>query len=221
MAMELTHVRFALDLQVRLNVRDKAMYLLGSIYPDSRYLTGLPRGATHGTNSPRDPFHEDEDFRKGWATHVLYDGMTAELVMAQTPFSRRELVQGNEAWQEMSAVKLVEDMQSYEVLGERGRVITTLEFRKAPQDESMEKLLAYTRLQEILYREQPTLETYKKFWIEFGVRENLAESIVERAEKYLNDSIAATSIAAIYNQTLKACREKRPSQSNTPARGRV
>lgn len=209
--MELTHVRFALDLQEWLNVKGERAYLLGSIYPDSRYLTGLSRHATHGTDSPRDPFHEEDDFKKGWATHVLYDEMTAGPVMAQTPFSRSELAQGNEAWQEMSAVKLVEDMQSYEVLGERGRVITTLKFREAPQNESMEKLIAYTRLQETLYREQPTLETYKKFWIEFGVREDLAESIIERAGKYLDNSSAATSIAAIYNQTLEACREKLPS----------
>lgn len=208
--MELTHVRFALDLQARLGVKGKRAYLLGSIYPDSRYLTGLSRDATHGIDKPHDPFREDDDFRKGWGTHVRYDEMTAEPLMALTSFSRSELAQGNEAWQEMSAVKLVEDMQSYEALGARGRVITTLEFKEAPQGESMEKLLAYTRLQETLYRERPTLETYKKFWIEFGAREDLAESIIERAGKYLNNSSATTSIAAIYNQTLESCREKLP-----------
>lgn len=41
MALEATHLRFALDLLPKLEVKDINDYLAGSIYPDSRYTTGI------------------------------------------------------------------------------------------------------------------------------------------------------------------------------------
>ena len=100
MAMEMTHVRFAKELQEILNVSDVNAYYCGAIYPDSRYFTGLPRVRTHGEHSPKlSSLQNATDFEKGWATHLYYDEVaTAKLrSIPGCPSGKNE--QGNYIWQ--------------------------------------------------------------------------------------------------------------------------
>ena len=50
MALEATHMRFALDLKNKYQVRNIKKYIVGTIYPDSRYLSGIDRTLTHSEN---------------------------------------------------------------------------------------------------------------------------------------------------------------------------
>ncbi|MFH1835317.1 MAG: hypothetical protein ABH851_03910 [Methanobacteriota archaeon] len=64
MALELTHVLFARDLKDKLNVQNEAEYYAGTVYPDSRYTTGIQRDKTH-VKAPLDPFVEGLDDFEG------------------------------------------------------------------------------------------------------------------------------------------------------------
>lgn len=41
MALEGTHIRFALDVGDKYNIKDLGKYISGTLYPDSRYITGI------------------------------------------------------------------------------------------------------------------------------------------------------------------------------------
>ena len=55
MALEATHIRFAFDLKDVYDVSDIDAFVSGSIYPDSRYVTGIDRLATHPEGYLNDP----------------------------------------------------------------------------------------------------------------------------------------------------------------------
>lgn len=115
MAMEFTHLRFAVDLAPNLNVGDMTAYLSGSIYPDSRYVTRIPRNLTHGPDSPHNPFASDlDDFQKGWATHLLYDEKSLQKYKDLSPWPERKIVGFGEEWIFVTAEKLIEDLVSYD-----------------------------------------------------------------------------------------------------------
>jgi hypothetical protein len=50
MALEATHIRFALDLKDTYGVNDVHAFVSGAVYPDSRYVMGIDRIATHPVN---------------------------------------------------------------------------------------------------------------------------------------------------------------------------
>ena len=73
MALEATHIRYALDNKDRFDVSDETKYVSGTVYPDSRYPTGIARTLTHDDSQMQKNFWSNDDFRKGWAAHLLYD----------------------------------------------------------------------------------------------------------------------------------------------------
>ena len=68
MSLNATHLRFALEVQKKYSVENLNQYLAGSIYPDSRYLTGATRDQTHPKT-----LHPTSDFERGWAAHLWCD----------------------------------------------------------------------------------------------------------------------------------------------------
>ena len=68
MALQATHIKFALDLQAKYNVKNLEKYISGANYPDSRFLTGVGREKTHDLDSLE---LLDSDFKKGWHNHLI------------------------------------------------------------------------------------------------------------------------------------------------------
>ena len=66
-------MRFSNDIKDSLNVIDDKKYYQGVAYPDSRGLTGIKRNFTHDINQTKRVFFKEDDFKKGWASHVVYD----------------------------------------------------------------------------------------------------------------------------------------------------
>lgn len=112
MAFEATHVRFALDLADALRIQNVQTYLSGCVYPDSRYITRISRELTHG---PLPSVDGATDFEKGMLTHHWYDELVGPKYMEHSSWPGPVKGMG-EAWMYMTAVKLVEDQQSYDAL---------------------------------------------------------------------------------------------------------
>lgn len=47
MALEASHIRFALDLKDKYSIQDVQKLVSGTVYPDSRYATKIDRQLTH------------------------------------------------------------------------------------------------------------------------------------------------------------------------------
>ena len=48
MALAATHIRLAIDMAGRYPIKRFSEFISGTIYPDSRWLTGIDRDLTHG-----------------------------------------------------------------------------------------------------------------------------------------------------------------------------
>ena len=113
MALEATHMQFALDLKDEYQVIDLEKYIVGSIYPDSRYVTGIDRTLTHGEWILADDFTVD-DFHKGWQVHQLADNIQTEIIKDYFPklvpvFAKEDKMIKDE-WTMFSAIKIIQDM---------------------------------------------------------------------------------------------------------------
>jgi hypothetical protein len=105
MALPATHLRFAADLTDQLVVSDWSAHLSGTLYPDSRWVTGVDRHQTHDARF-LDPAFATDDFSLGWHIHCVCDQIQGDIhaeilgdLESLTPDAR---------WVRMSAAKIIQ-----------------------------------------------------------------------------------------------------------------
>lgn len=204
MAMEATHIRFALDLMPMLRIADIDAYCAGAVYPDTRYVTRVDRHVTHGPACPHDPFADDlTDFERGWATHLLYDHLAGDVMKSYLSPDLGELRQGSPAWAMLGAMKIVEDLESIRLKPELLQHLQRLSIRQSPAGESSEQLDEFCDIASSLYRSVPAVVDYCKWIVKLGVSESLAHTIQTHVRAIQNDADFSAKIRAIYGETLE------------------
>ena len=200
MALELTHVRFADALAPHLDIQNEADYIAGAIYPDSRYVTGIQRELTHEGKSPQDPFAAGlSDFEKGWATHLLYDHYGHKYYFDLMSYTREEISGLGPGWQQLSAIKAIEDMASYQVMGETAQRMQNITFPTFPNDEDEARMQIYADLQRDLYKQEPTAQTYGTFVRQFIQDEAVCQGLEREMTTILADKQKTAAIHAIFD----------------------
>lgn len=205
MAMEATHVLFARDLQKDLFVKDPSAFFSGCVYPDSRYVTHVSRDITHGIDTPQSPFIIGlSDFEKGWATHLLYDQLGGkrmrEFLEGDPDFSREALIT-------MTAMKLLEDQQSYDRLGgEAAKIFRTMRIDVSPKGEDVDAVRAYLEMNAELYAKRPEFDDYRRLLQKFIPSSEYIEGIIHKAKRLLTQWEIKESILTIYDQSLEETR---------------
>ncbi len=199
MAMEGTHIRFARDLlaQSLLSVTDLTAYYSGAVYPDSRYVTGIPRSQTHENQCPQDPFMSGlTDFEKGWATHLVYDVLASiekRTALATIPNEYRE-----DDWAFHSAIKLVEDQQSVLLLGSDTQILQTLILTERPRNEDLEKMVQYYQNLREAYGSNGTFEDYHATSLKWGMPRTRVDRLIELSKIFSEDPAVVEVIRLIY-----------------------
>ena len=149
MALEGTHIRFALDLKKGLNVLSLDQYLSGTIYPDSRYLTKIDRLLTHNDNLLKKSFYQNDDFNKGWAVHkacnIAQYRVLQELFRDQLSSSEKKVVSGNNNWIFRTAIKILQDLSDINKFNIREN-IQYLTYIRNPNGEDAEKIKQYNQI---------------------------------------------------------------------------
>lgn len=205
MAFEATHLRFARDLQNRLDIANQSEYLAGSVYPDSRYVTRIHRDMTHGEDAPHDPFQSSlSDFEKGWATHLLYDRLSSERMQSLRPLPGT--IKGfNDVWIHRTAEKLIEDMASFRVLGENRSLLRSVQSTTCPRNEPVERLRDYYELiQQIYHDEQMTIHAYDVMWDAFHIPPDIAARVNAAFEQIGKDVTSVREIESVYGYVLQS-----------------
>ena len=203
MAFEMTHMRFAVDLAPRLDIKDFPSYLAGSIYPDSRYVTKIHRNLTHGEGVPQDPFASGlDDFRKGWATHILYDHEGIQKYKGLSPWPERKIVGFGEEWIFTTAAKLVEDFLSFDTMTVPREMIDGLT-PPAPLNQEVPMLLAsYYDDNRDIYQNRPTLSDYRRIMLGWNIDKSVIDELIAKTGELLNDKFMIEKISRIYPEIL-------------------
>jgi hypothetical protein len=149
MAIEATHIRFALDLKDELGIKELDKYLSGTIYPDSRYITKIDRKLTHDNSYTKREFYDDDDFKKGWAVHLTCDTLQREII--KELFSDllkgtgEEIVYGKENWIIRTAIKIIQDISDAEFIGVKN-YIKYLGYFNNPNNEDLDLIKRYNQI---------------------------------------------------------------------------
>jgi hypothetical protein len=204
MALEGTHIRFALDIKEKYKPVGIGRYILGTVYPDSRYVTGIDRDATHPESESWD-LQSIDDFRKGWAAHLLADDVQYRILQEFLPeVFEGEHGQGSESWIKQSAVKILQDMEDIKEFDVRP-YLPYLQQAETPNGENPEAMKRYHDIFLEMYAspEQLSISSGYEMWRRLGVGDDLCEQIRQKAESYAADPRTMAAIKKIYPEMLR------------------
>ncbi|MBI4239471.1 hypothetical protein HY620_00590 [Candidatus Uhrbacteria bacterium] len=199
MALEASHIRFALDLKEKYHVTDIQRYLSGTLYPDSRYSTGIARRLTH----PNEGIFGEDDFKKGWQAHLMVDDIQLTLIRNAMPdVFGGEIRQNSDEWVKLTAIKVLQDIDDCKKFD----IARYLSFvAENPNNEDIEVIKKYNNVVSEMYSrpESINIDSYSVVWKVFGLSEELAEKITTQTEEYSADERVMQLVASLYGGVLE------------------
>ncbi len=204
MALQGSHIRFALDVKDLLSVKDADAYISGSIYPDSRYVTKINRLATHPKGYQTDLSFRTSDFRKGWFSHLLYDDVQASAISETIPgIDEGMRDQGEEMWIKRTAVKIlqdIEDVRNFDMQIARD----SLTYIETPNGEPKAVMREYYECIANLYKnpETLTLDDELNMWSRFGIANDLIHKVRAQVKQYVGDHRIVSAVKKLHTSIL-------------------
>ncbi|MBU2646621.1 hypothetical protein KKI24_18070 [bacterium] len=200
MALITTHIRFALDLADRFAISDMDAYISGTVYPDSRWISGIDRELTHHERF-RSPDFPTSDFTRGWQIHCVCDEIQNQLFAAQFP----EQIPSSpeQRWVELSVAKLVQDMNDLQQFDLRAG-LSHLDHVVNPNGEDIMLVQSFYRIIRQAYHHHgvPTPQAYKQLWLDVGLSEALANQIIRDLKTQLQNLPWVTSVHSTYDKMI-------------------
>jgi len=198
MSLEATHIRFALDIIGKYEIKDRAQYLSGAVYPDSRYITKIDRDLTHNA-MVLEPSFADTDFKKGWQSHYLCDVIYDKVKRAALPGLTFLTADGEDDWVLSTAVKLVQDIDDMARFNLQG-CLPALDFAANPNGEDLAKVMSYNQAIREVYLDKRAcnIGDYRKIFEKFGISRELTTKILEQAKVLNDDQDSLARIRSIY-----------------------
>jgi hypothetical protein len=206
MALEATHIRFALDTKDFFDVKDVDKYISGSIYPDSRYPTGIDRMLTHDDSQMARDFWQDNDFRKGWACHLLYDkiqfSVHADWFKDFLKENNPEMT-GEEDWIVRTALKILQDIDDLRHFDIKS-YLNALNYIETPNGEDKIKVKEYNQLFINIYNKAPmvSVEDLEQMWVDWSIPTEIAVKMCGKAHEMQKDERLMQLISKIYDETI-------------------
>lgn len=212
MALEASHIRIAFDTKNTYHITDLPAYLSGTIYPDSRYITGIDRSLTH----PTDKQAWTTNFEKGWLAHLRYDEtQRSEIKLVLTQFDQMpDPTDGLNTWINTTAIKIIQDIEDAKSL-ESTNLFSQLSHLENPNNEDVEIIKKYHLLISTLYNHPKTLkpQDYEILWNAFHLSVEKIDTLIKKTIEFQNNAEMMTEIKMIYQKTLSDTIQRYP---NTP-----
>lgn len=227
MSLEATHIRFALDLQNKYQIKDIRPYISGAIYPDSRYVTKIDRELTHDNKFLLPEFAAD-DFRKGWQTHqicdLVYNSARRKLFPELFPVNFGDLY-NEEEWIVSTALKIIQDADDMQ-LGSIPKYLDCLDYVNNPNSEDISGVKKYNKIMVDLYKNKRNITVSESIdmWLALGVSAELCEQVRIKTESFLKDPKIIVRTKLIYREMIDSYPEvveKRIRDKFGPRGGKV
>ncbi len=204
MAWEWTHVRFAHDVKNRFDVSDLEAYYSGSIYPDSRYPSGIARDLTHDESFRQEAFYNQSDFHKGWMVHLLYDRVQFSVMGEDFTDILKEAHDDRENWQLRTALKILQDIDDQKQFSDDA-IRQSVRYVLAPNSEDVHVLETYNTYFRTFYDATPVnVASYKDYFKTFGISSLDAESICHIAVDFQDRETVMRKVCNMYDRTMLA-----------------
>lgn len=182
MSLEATHIRFSLEIKDDLEVADLEKYIAGTIYPDTRYKSGINRNLTHNL-SRFDSRKNLSDFEKGWMAHIIGDEIFYETI--EKKFSSWFLSEEyKERFFTLGAIKIIQDLNDF-LSCDIQEVIDFLDYYETHFREDERTVIEYNSIIKNMYKgkektvAQDCLEMWQKLGAEKGEMERLQKRLID------------------------------------------
>lgn len=203
MALEVTHIRFALSLAEKLRIANKAEYITGTLYPDSRYPTKTARELTHPEDFIAWQLSNLDDFKKGWFAHLLCDKIQIEVFKEKFPYIfKAPIIQDDPMWIELTAIKVIEDLNDLQKI-DVSASLPNLSYARAINGEDQALLNNFYAAIIENYSSNLDVHNYGKKLAVLGLKPELADKVIQRTEQILQDSVATQKISAITDAVIE------------------
>lgn len=209
MALEASHIRFAVDIKDKLDIKDIEKYISGSIYPDSRYITKVERKLTHPLRFLEKDYSFQSDFEKGLYSHILYDTLLKEYTLKTLQGEFNEIISDKDKetdlWVRFTALKILQDIDDIKKFTLQ-RYLPYLEYVENLNGENLKDLLAYNKYIQKMYvdPQKISIQTYFDMWQFFGIEKSLVERIRIQVEIYKKDLEINEFIKHVYDNTVNS-----------------
>lgn len=183
MALEGTHIQIATEFIDDLNIRKIDQYISGTIYPDTRYPTGIDRELTH----PKEyPITDDlDDFTKGWYIHLLCDQVQFDI------FNERfsDILGERDHplwWHQRTALKIIQDIEVFREFDYQ-KYLSALHYIRNPFDESLDIIKSYNMTMYTIYngKAEIGLPEIKEVWQALGVDDERLEKVIQITHEFM------------------------------------
>lgn len=204
MALEGTHIRIALDLKDKYQVRDLNKYIVGTVYPDSRYVTGIARSLSHPTDYINWNMKEIDDFKKGWHLHLLSDEIQLALIRKAIPeVFDKEIKQNSDEWVKLTAIKLLQDIDDVQKI-DIVQYLPFLKYAVNPNGENIGEIKRYNQIFPRMYTDpmHVNIDSYSEMLNEFRVGDEIAQKVKNQAWEYIETDQVAELVKNLYAKML-------------------
>lgn len=205
MALEATHIKFALDLKEKYKVTNVEKYIVGTLYPDSRYKTGIARELTHPADFLSWKIDELDNFKKGWYMHLLCDKIQGSIIKEKFPEIFYGTIEaGNKYWIELTAVKLLQDLRDVTEFDVKS-FLPNVELIENHNGEDKNLLKEFYNIISTAYIDTSLLafEAYEIKLHALGLPEPLAKKVVNTAKEFSKDPAKLEMVNEIYPEMLR------------------
>lgn len=200
MAMPATHIRFAATLAQRLDIQDRTAYISGTIYPDSRWTTGIDRKKTHDQRF-LDPNFPSDDFTMGWHVHCRCDydqgGIFKQLLGDLSDLSLED------RWVRFAAAKTIQDMNDA-VADRVFENLWLLTNKTTPNGEDRKAVMAFYHIIQRVYgkKEPVRMSDYVRLWTAVGFDEQRIQKIEKQVERILVDHQLVGRLMGVFDRMI-------------------
>lgn len=206
MALEGTHLRFALEVKDTFDATDLNKYLSGAIYPDSRYVTNTDRVLTHDKSYHSANFYLQDDFKKGWVSHLICDQAQYDLMIVDFADLLEGLpptfTHGDENWIVRTTIKILQDINDVKQFNIRP-YLSALDYVENPNGEDLETIRDYNNIYKRFYQnESAGIDDMAVMWAEMGIEKDLVSTLRERSHLYQKDSSIMQRVEKLYQKTV-------------------
>ena len=210
MALQATHIKFALDLKDKYQPQSLKKYISGAIYPDSRYVTGLDRKLTHGEQLLS--IDLTDDFKKGWHCHLICDkllGLAIDKLLPDEFNAQKNIMQqGNQFWLKRTAVKILQEIDVFKSFNLQP-YLSMLDYVENALGEDIDLVKKSNYLVQKNYHQKVeiNLSNIMEIWRGLILSEEMLNKIKQTALELMQDKKMIFIIKELYPEMLKLANE--------------
>lgn len=201
MALEGTHIRLAIDVMDKYAIQDVAAYVSGTVYPDSRYMTGIERVLTHDASYLEKGFAQD-DFQKGWQLHLLCDDIQLRCIRDLLGAGDGKIGQNGDLWIDITVIMVLQEISDLKFFNIE-KYLSYIKPLSRPNDENMEKLDGYYSLVRNFYVSSDLRpEDYRQIFVAFSIPDDVSDAVIARCAEFQADGLMMKKINQLYPEIL-------------------